>query len=412
MSMTQFGTEAQARRKRVYFEGSTTIYEGMPVAYNYDTDDNILGWDKENDQAGSTTADGYQNEGRFLRVELLSAANAFAFAGVVAGGSYAGLTGPRWIEIYIPNGAIVPVRTDKSITIKDKLYLEAGQPTFVNDAYTLPYAAVAMETVDRSSTAGLVLAKLEGVRAENVIPTDDTAAKGFGATLWADCPVEEIKNNPGLGVYYFNDFLDEIDITDDDGWAITTTTSGAIVPSATDDGGAIVFDSAGHASADDGIEAQLTNCLFKSASGRKIWFEARVKMNDATDQYFVGLAGIDTTLMASGVLDDVVDKCGFYHEAASTDDKISTVTARADADDKTTDVADNADDTYVTLGFVIDGLTSVKFYVNDTLVETGTTAANIPNDVMALSFVSKTEETDADSELTVDWVRVVQLGRS
>jgi hypothetical protein len=131
-------------------------------------------------------------------------------------------------------------------------------------------------------------------------------------------------------------------------------------------------------------------------------------MTDATQQFFIGLAGVDTTLMASGALDDVVDKAGFYHEAASTDDKISSVCSRTSTDDKTADVAANADNTYVKLGFVIDGLDSVTFYVNGVAVETGTTANTIPNAVMCLSFFAGYE--GAAGVMHVDWVRILQEG--
>jgi len=133
-------------------------------------------------------------------------------------------------------------------------------------------------------------------------------------------------------------------------------------------------------------------------------------MNDATDQYFVGLAATDTTLIAAGVIDDVSDKCGFFHHAESTDNKISSITARADADDATADVANNTDDTYITVGFRISGLTSVEFYVNGALVEKGITAANIPNAAMCLSLVSQIEVAGEDAELSVDWVKIAQLG--
>jgi len=44
------------------------------------------------------------------------------------------------------------------------------------------------------------------------------------------------------------------------------------------------------------------------------------------------------------------------------------------------------------------------------LVEKGTTAANIPNAAMCLSLVSQIEVAGADAELSVDWVKIAQLG--
>lgn len=242
--------------------------------------------------------------------------------------------------------------------------------------------------------------------------TSGTAAgAGPSPLIWDDAKLLEVMLDPTAGFHYFNDYLGEIDVTTADGYVITAVTSGGISPVTDEDGGVLLVDSQGNASADDGVNVQLTNCMFKPAAGRTIRFEARVKVVDAgDDQYFIGLAGVDTTLIAAGVVDDVVDKCGFFRHAASTADKISSICSRTSTEDSTADVGDIADDTYVKLGFVIDGLTSVKFYVDGVLVETGTTTAAIPNAVMCLSYVAQCEQTSADAELSVDWVRILQEG--
>lgn len=242
---------------------------------------------------------------------------------------------------------------------------------------------------------------------EALIAQTDTG-KGPSPKLWSNCPLLALQYGAKEGFVYFNDFMDVIEPTDDKGWALTATTTGSIAAVTTLQGGAIIFDSAGNTTSDDGIEAQLTNCLVKPAAGVKIWFEARVKMNDATDLYFLGLAGIDTTLMVAGVADDVIDKCGFYHEAASTDNKISAICSRTTVEKKSTDVAANVDDTFVKFGFFIDGITSVTFFVNGAVVATHNGATTIPNAVMCLSAVSKIEVAGADAEMTVDWVRLAQ----
>ena len=163
-ALVTWGIDEQAVRKTVYYEGSSTIYEGMPVCYNWDTTTNWTGVQNANGTftETTTTAEGYQNEGKFIRVENVSATNINAFAGVVANGPGVGLTGPQTVEIYIPNGAIVPVRTNLSTTV-------GVTPLAINtaeQALTSPHAAgqivaIAWETVDRSSTNGLCLAKLD-----------------------------------------------------------------------------------------------------------------------------------------------------------------------------------------------------------------------------------------------------------
>jgi len=83
----------------------------MPVCYEFNATANVLGYSKSSEANGTTTAEGYQNEGKFLRVEDADSGNIQWFAGVVATNECAGKTGPRWLDIYIPNGAIVPVRS-------------------------------------------------------------------------------------------------------------------------------------------------------------------------------------------------------------------------------------------------------------------------------------------------------------
>jgi len=218
MSNVDFGTNSAAvQKKRVYYEGSNAIYEGMALCYNYDTTSNILGWDKANGVKGSTTADGNQNEGKFLRVEEPSVANSPFFAGVVAGPDKGGQTGPCWVNIYIPNGAIVPVWTDKSITAKDKMYLEPGENTLVNDVQGI-YVGMSLETKDRSSTAGIVLAKLDGVDTAGAVQVVDansrTTVQLPTAAIWNNFDLEELRRNPFAGALLDVDFKRHSDMPD------------------------------------------------------------------------------------------------------------------------------------------------------------------------------------------------------
>ena len=153
--------EQSAQKKRVLYEGTSVIYQGMPVCYNYDTTDNIDGYDAASAAAQSTTAEGNQNEGKYVRVEDPVTTNLAFFAGVVAGTDKEGKTGDgnTWIEIYIPNGAVVPVRTDASTTVGVTVLGIANGSTLCASGGRA--VAVAMETVDRSDTNGIVLAKLD-----------------------------------------------------------------------------------------------------------------------------------------------------------------------------------------------------------------------------------------------------------
>jgi len=158
-SAVSFGSNTNAQRKRVYFTGATTVYEGMPMCYD-DSTTNVLGVDRYDSSASTTTTEGYLNEGRFLRVEIPAADNVDRFAGVVAHGPKVGTTGPCWLDIYVPNEAVVPVRTDvactKDVTI---LAIETTQTELGVPVDGSRPVAIARETLS-STTARLILAEL------------------------------------------------------------------------------------------------------------------------------------------------------------------------------------------------------------------------------------------------------------
>jgi hypothetical protein len=165
-------SDPKAKTIKVYYEGSDTLYTGYALCYNYDTTDNWAGvasidatTTASTITESGTTAEGSQNEGKLLRVEKPATANLQWFAGVVTA-DYDGFTGPGPVDIYVPNGAIVPVRSYVSSTVgKHALAIQNGQYYIGNPAAgttngAAKYVAVTVETVNRSSTAGVCLARL------------------------------------------------------------------------------------------------------------------------------------------------------------------------------------------------------------------------------------------------------------
>ncbi len=153
----------RAHAVRVYYFGGSTIYEGMPVCYDNSTT-NWFGGSVSDEGViteSLTTAEGSQNEGKYIRVENPNADNCSLFAGVVKRGGWVGKTGPVALDIYIPNGAVVPVRTDLNCLIDQTiLAINTGEQELGNplraDSRSV---AIARETINRD-TAGLVLAEL------------------------------------------------------------------------------------------------------------------------------------------------------------------------------------------------------------------------------------------------------------
>lgn len=248
---------------------------------------------------------------------------------------------------------------------------------------------------------------------------------GPSARLWADCPWMEALEDPGVGYGYFTDYLEPVNETSAVTWTVTQVNSGAIA-NADETGGALVFDSAGHNAADDGISAQMLDAAggeyWKPASGKTLWFEARLKMADAAttpDQMFIGLCDRETAIISSGLLDyDSRSMIGFYVDSASTAGKIGRVTAKAGSADAQADLAGAdaiADDTYFKVGFKVyteDHQLKVDFFFNGSKAYTYGTVTDtddIPIVNMALSVVSQCEQTSADAKVTVDWFRIFQL---
>lgn len=170
MSFNLTAGNPRAHRVRVRYlnASSNTIYEGMPLCYNYDTTTNWFGGSMSNGAvtASTTLTAGTPSTGsaKHIEVEDPSTTNLAWFAGVVAPGGWCGKADARQLDIYVPNGAIVPVRADISCTEGRTILCLEDSSQALTQLYSANYTsrpvAIAMETVDRS-TAGLILAKLD-----------------------------------------------------------------------------------------------------------------------------------------------------------------------------------------------------------------------------------------------------------
>lgn len=145
---------------------STVIKVGQPVCYNSDLAANV----KEETTArasgdlgggGVTTfAEGAQTyNARFLIVEEPLTANLEEFAGVVKSlGPEGGKDGDT-IEIYLPNGAVVPCYCEIDADVNVSVFgIADGEADFVEPGTPV---GLAVETIDRSSVDGLCWARID-----------------------------------------------------------------------------------------------------------------------------------------------------------------------------------------------------------------------------------------------------------
>lgn len=207
-------------------------------------------------------------------------------------------------------------------------------------------------------------------------------------------------------IHYFEDFT-HIAVASDalTNWTVTLVEAGAGETTITRpdaSGGALLITT--DANEDDGANLQLTTGeSFGFASGQLLtYFGIRLKSGEATqNDILVGLCITDTTLLG-GMTD------GVYFEKLDGGTSWSFVTEKDSTETQADTLGTLVADTYVTLEFCFDG-TSIYAFIDGTLVATSTT--NIPNDELLTPSIHFLTGNAAIETLTIDWIRVVQVGR-
>jgi hypothetical protein len=145
----------------VYYTGTDTLKEGYALCYNFDATD-VTAENLTLSQADSLV----ETPARRLQVEKPTINNSTHFAGVVSQ-KFTDFTGPGWIEINMP-GSVCNIWAGANCDHEAAAGIQSGQTlAFTAGAYSFDYSglpgagsAVVLQDVDRSTTAGLVLAEL------------------------------------------------------------------------------------------------------------------------------------------------------------------------------------------------------------------------------------------------------------
>lgn len=170
--------------RRVYYIGTDTLYEGYALCYNFAAADQTPeGLTKTGEGATISLDDSKQpTPARTIQVEKPSWKNAPHFAGVVSNKSN-GVTGPCWVEICVP-GSVCNIYVNANCDHVEGDTWATGQIlSFTTGQYYFKYSglpgegsAVILGQTDRSTTAGLVQARLlQGVPSCGVQVIDTTA---------------------------------------------------------------------------------------------------------------------------------------------------------------------------------------------------------------------------------------------
>lgn len=196
----------------------------------------------------------------------------------------------------------------------------------------------------------------------------------------------------------FHSYMEDFDYYTAGDWTVTETDAGATQALTDGDGGLLLITNT--AADNDLVSLQKKGESFRFASGKKLFFEARFKVSDATQSdVVIGLQITDTTPL------DVTDGVFFIKDDGSTSfalrvEKNNTATA-------TTSVATLADDTFITLGFYYDGDSAIEYSVNGVVKGTSVTT-NLPDDEDLTVTMSLQNGEAVAKTMTVDYIFVAK----
>jgi len=262
---------------------------------------------------------------------------------------------------------------------------------------------------------------------------------GPSPIIWADCPVVTMQKDPGKGIHFMEDFLGRytnltatgvipgtpFELVDDGGDGYMTVDTTAY----DNEHGVITIEPDGATQFDEAYIASQVLYQLVMNSGRKMWFEARIKLEDITaDMSYICGLGDATMLAGSSVIQEsatptTIESRDFVGFVAFTDgSKVHDIDAiyHEVGDTSVTQVKDAAfaqaswvNDTYVKMGLKFDGKKSLTYYINGALVGTldvddfATVTANelTPLGIIIGEMCGAAASEGTAKYVAIDWVR-------
>jgi hypothetical protein len=233
---------------------------------------------------------------------------------------------------------------------------------------------------------------------------DPTLSTGYATSLWRTCPLWEYAHDPYIGVLLDERWQSYDPEATNGEYVLTQATTGAAAIS-TAAPGVLELDS-NSTTATQGATLQHNKAAFVPAAGKHIWAEFKFKIVDTFDkaEIFVGLSELDTTLIATSA-NSSANHIGWQ---CVTDDGVLLFSAEKAGTGATKAAATIVEDTYIRLGFYVNGVTEVEQYVNGALTGTNHVTANIPIVALYPSFVCQSGGTN-DPIMHLMGYRIFQL---
>lgn len=234
---------------------------------------------------------------------------------------------------------------------------------------------------------------------------DPELSSGHANGLWATCPLLEYLFDPSIGILLDEQWQSYDPEATNGDYVLTQATAGtgAISTAAP---GVLELD-CNSTTQGQGVQLQRVKSAFIPAAGKHIWGEFKFKVVDTFDkvQLFAGLSEIDTTIIASGA-NSSANHIGW--EVATAGAGVTTFAGEKAGTRGTATGPTLVEDTYVKLGFYVNGVTSIQQYVNGVATGTAIATANVPIVALYPSFVCQTDDTN-DPILHLQGYRIFQL---
>lgn len=184
---------------------------------------------------------------------------------------------------------------------------------------------------------------------------------------------------------YFNDFDNYVAAN----WTVTAVGAAATQALTDGDGGLLLLTN--DAADNDRIELQKVGESFLMEAGKEAWFKARFKVSDATQSDFViGLIVTDTTLQGSVAGAGATDGIFFNKDDGDALLDVQCQKNATTGQNRAAGIATVADDTFLTVGWYFDGVSEVKYFVNDVCMgHLSGAAAYLPDTELTVSLADR-----------------------
>jgi hypothetical protein len=219
---------------------------------------------------------------------------------------------------------------------------------------------------------------------------EESGDRGWTDEIFLGFPDPGCPNPRYAKLNVFEDF--HLDVADTvDSWIVDSLTDGTFTGDATAADIGVVKADSGGTTDDRGVQAQRAGHYFQLSTTNTVAFEVRVKASaiGTAGNYFIGAAGVDTTLIAADETLTAADSLGwlglgtnalsFVSEDGTRDTEASVHTLVADA--------------YVKLGVRVEKKAKVTLWVNGAKIANTLDVASLPDAILVPSIVCHTNGT-------------------